>query len=292
MRYYIKIFIACITFCALNIEYTYSENHAQNPEEVYFYSDSLKIQGWFYKAERDTYSPTLLLLHGFPDNNGDLLGLGEALSHEGFNAFAINYTGTHKSEGIWTPETALNSVNAAIEFLKSEHAVQNYLIDTSRIILIGQSFGGGMAVYAAAHDATINYVISIAGGDLAVVGKMIRENPDFRANHEKFLDESMADANLCRGLGGKRTHELFEDKSDSYSLVNCADKLAVKKILLIGGWHDYLISLEDHILPLYRALQSTGAKHTSIHMFDTDHSFSNANEDLVRKIRSWLKDAL
>jgi len=51
----------------------------------------------------------------------------------------------------------------------------------------------------------------------------------------------------------------------------------------------FLITIEDHILPLYRSLQKYGAEKVEIHIFETDHSFKNVRDDLTTKIISWLR---
>jgi surfactin synthase thioesterase subunit len=62
----------------------------------------------------------------------------------------------------------------------------------------------------------------------------------------------------------------------------------VKDILLIGGWQDQEITVEDHILPLYRALQKSKAERVRIEVFDTDHSFVNVKNELMNLIVSWI----
>ena len=42
--------------------------------------------------------------------------------------------------------------------------------------------------------------LSVAGGDLGVVAKMIDESADFRKNHEQFLDRCMSDSTVSRGV--------------------------------------------------------------------------------------------
>ena len=58
---------------------------------------------------------------------------------------------------------------------------------------------------------------------------------------------------------------------------------------MFGGWQDKVVTVEDHVLPLYRSLQKQGAESTEIYVFDTDHSFENVREALRSKIILWLK---
>lgn len=134
--------------------------------------------------------------------------------------------------------TSLNNVESAIDFIKSDYSIKSFGIDTSKISIIGYSYGGGMALLGSLFDRSVQKVISIAGGDLSVVARMIEESSDYRKFHQQFLDQCMADSTISRGLGGKASHELVLKNRDVYDIKKYADKLAEKDILLPGGWLD------------------------------------------------------
>ena len=212
------------------------------------------------------------------------------MTEKSINAYTFNYRGTWESEGLYLPETSLEDVEQAIRFLKSPQIVQQFLIDTSDISLIGYSYGGGFALLGSLSDSSIKKVVSIAGGDLSVIARMIEENDDFRKMHQQFLDNCMSDSTVCRGFGGRETHIRFLKQKDDYNLKKYSNKLADKDILLIGGWLDDTITIEGHILPLYRSLQKQGAEKLKIHIFETDHSLKNVRDALTSKIISWLRN--
>ena len=215
--------------------------------------------------------------------------LGHSLANNGVNALTFSISGTWQSEGIFTPETSLNNVKSAIDFLKSKQSIETFAIDTLNISLIGYSYGGGMALLGSLHDKSVRKVCSIGGGDLSVVARMIEQNPEFRKFHRQFLDDCMSNSTVSRGLGGNASHEWLLKYRDDYDLKKFADKLSKKDILLFGGWRDYTSSIEDHILPLYRSLQKHKAENLEIHVFETDHSFNNVKAVLISKIINWLK---
>ena len=148
------------------------------------------------------------------------------------------------------------------------------------ITLIGYSYGGGFALLGSLSDHSVKKVVSIAGGDLNIIAKELEQNDVFRKQHQTFLDKFMLDKNVTRGLGGKASHDwLFKHKGE-YDLLKYSSKLTQKSILFISGWQDQAILLEDHILPLYRLFQNLKAKNLSIHVFDSDHSFSNVHDKI------------
>jgi pimeloyl-ACP methyl ester carboxylesterase len=262
---------------------------ADNSSEITFDSDGDTIHGWFYRSEGEGFSPTVILLHGYPGRDRLVFELGDSLTKKGVNALTFSVSGTWQSEGIFTPESSLENVKSAIDFLKLQQTIERLAIDTAEISLIGYSYGGGMALLGSLYDESVRKVCSIGGGDLSVVARMIEKNPDFRKSHQEFLDECMADPTVSRGMGGKASHEWLLEQKDEYDLQKFADTLAKKDILLLGGWRDDTIMVEDHILPLYRSLQKNGAESLKIHIFDTDHSFDNVKTELFSKIITWLK---
>ena len=256
---------------------------------ITFISDGFKVKGLFFPAKGIGPFPTVILLQGFPGGEGDLFGLGERMSAQGINAFAFNYRGTWESEGLWTPETSLGDVKSAISFLKSGKMIRSFSIDTSDISIVGYSYGGGLALLGSLGDPNVRRVVSIAGGDLNVVARLIEESEEYRKSHQAFLDECMADSTVARGLGGKASHKWLLRHRDDYDLVRHSKELASKAILLIGGWQDQAIPIEDHILPLYRALQKHGAKNLKIVAFDSNHLFENVKDELAELIITWIK---
>ena len=288
-NHHVKATILISVLSLISFTLLLGQNKMFNPVEISFECNGDKIHGWFYKAEGKGPFPMVILIHGFPGWDGDLYELGQYLIKDGFNALTFNYLGTWKSEGIWIPKNSIKSVESAIDFIHLKKSIKTFGIDTSDITLIGDSFGGGMAVLGSLYKPSVKRVISIAGGDLYVLGKMIEDSPNFRKTHRQFLDESMSDSTVCRGYGGEKTHELFLKYKDNFNLKRNAEKLAQKEILLLGGWQDKVISIEDHVLPLYRSLQKQGAEKTEIYIFDTDHSFKNVRATLRKKIISWLK---
>lgn len=269
--------------------HAFGQNKEVNPIAINFTDNGNQIHGWFYKAIGNSPFSTVILLHGAIGRDGDLFKLGENLSKEGFNVIAYNYPGSWRSEGLRIDETALSSVQSAINFTKLESSIQSFEIDTSDIILIGYSYGGGMALLTSVYDHTIKKVISIAGGDLSVTANMIEESPDFRKSHQQMIDKVMSDSVMARGPSGKVYHKLLLKNRDTYNLKKYSGELVKKEVFLIAGWLDYTIKIEDHILPLYRELQSRRADNIKIIAFETVHQFANVQKELTEAIINWLK---
>ena len=106
--------------------------------------------------------PLVVIIHGGSWRGGDrkqLPALGEQLTQDGYIVAAISYRLAPAN----TFPAALQDVNAAVTWLK-RHAT-DLRIDTTRIVLLGRSAGGQLALLAAytRHDPAIRGVISFYG---------------------------------------------------------------------------------------------------------------------------------
>jgi hypothetical protein len=73
-----------------------------------------------------------------------------------------------------------------------------------------------------------------------------------------------------------------------YGLRENASEFADRSILMLGGWEDVNTTVDDYLLPLYRALRSSGASDVTFTVFHTDHGFGNVRPELHARIREWL----
>ncbi len=55
-------------------------------------------------------------------------------------------------------------IGAALSFLRQEKNIQQFSIDTSKIIVCGCSQGAALALSAAVHNTELRNIIAVAGG--------------------------------------------------------------------------------------------------------------------------------
>jgi hypothetical protein len=259
----------------------------KKPVPLTFESKGANIHAIFYQASGIKPLPTAILCHGFPGDAGDVFGLGERLTEEGFNALAFNYRGSWGSQGQFTNPNCLEDVVSAIRYVKSDFVAKEFNVDPFRIALIGYSFGGGMALLGSLSDASVKRVVDIAGGNLGEAGRMMKQSGEFKRAIEKSIEEGASNPGF-RANPKEIITELLAN-IDKYDLVKHADGLSSKDILIIGGWRDQEADIEHYILPLIRALQKHGAKKVQIEIFDADHEFTNVRSQMANRIVSWLR---
>jgi dienelactone hydrolase len=262
------------------------------PIKIDLFSDGNKLNAKFYPFKSDKQSPTVILLHGIPGNDNNPLGLAERLNQKGINILVFNYQGTFDSEGVFNFDNCANDVATALDFLKQERNIQQFAIDTSRIIICGYSVGGSIALTAAVHNPEINNIIAIAGGnDQTIYLKRMAGNPAYRTMFEQRFAGLYSPKGPIKG-DSTYLHNYFEKiipNVNNYDLVLNADKLKNRKILFLTGWQDTEIPMEEYIIPVYRQLKNLRSENVSIKAFDTGHYFGNVMDELTNSIADWTK---
>ena len=117
-----------------------------SPTDIHFKSsDGVALHGWFFRAIPEAKA-TILVFHGNAENLSTHVNSVLWLVQEGFNVFIFDYRGYGRSEG--SPD--LNGVHrdgqAALETALSLAQTKS-----NRVVVLGQSIGGEIAVYTVAN---------------------------------------------------------------------------------------------------------------------------------------------
>jgi fermentation-respiration switch protein FrsA (DUF1100 family) len=273
--------------------FVHSNTSQTIPVKIDLISNGHTLKAKFYPVGSKKPSPTVILLHGFPGNDNNPLGLAERLNNNEINVLVFNYQGTFESQGLFNLENCQNDIGIALDFLKQKNNIRQFAIDTSRIIICGYSLGGSMALTAAIHNSEIKNIISIAAGnDQAIYLKKMAADQAFRTIFEQRIAGLYGPKGPING-DSIYLHNYFDKiipDVNNYDLVINADKLKNRDILFLAGWQDNTIPLEEYIIPVYRQLKNLGSENVSIKAFDTDHSFGNVMDELTNSIVDWSKN--
>ena len=266
----------------------FSQTLNQGPYDITFSSMGHSIRGKFFAGSGSECITTILLLQGFPGNPNDVLGLGNKFAQAGLNVLTFNYTGTYQSEGIAGIENVFTDIAAAYEYLHQPSVVDKYRIDTTNVILGGWCFGGGLGMAYTATHPKIKRVFSIAGNDHGQFARDYLQDNAFAEMVDTMFDRMK----IPRGpvnFEGKGTIKRLLENPAEYDLRIAAPDLATRDILLIGGWDDTKVTIDNYLLPLYRTLKQAGASKVRFVAFQTDHWFSNVRDELAREIIQWIQ---
>jgi dienelactone hydrolase len=275
----------------LDIEYDFREAARaaapSAPFAVSFWSRSDTVRGRFFPAASAAPVGTLVLIPGWPGSTTDVLGLGALLSARGVNVLFFNPRGSYDSGGTASFPHTLEDIASCLGWVRRPEVAARLRIDPASLVIGGRSYGGGMALVYAARDTTVRRVISIAGNDFAELIREYRRNAAFADRFRAFLLSTLSPAGPVRFDMDADLKELSAHR-DVYGLRENAPNLASRSILLIGGWQDTDVTVEEYLLPLYRALERAGAKDVTFLVYGTDHDFTNVREKMASDILDWI----
>jgi dienelactone hydrolase len=253
----------------------------------------VRLKGKLFVAEGAGPFATVILLRGFPSSSDDVLGIGSKLAAAGFHALTFAYSGSQGSRGEASFWNAQRDIQGAFDFLHQPENAKRFQVDRGRMILGGWCYGGNMALAYAAGHPEVTTVFSIAGNDH---GEFLREyarNPEFQKMVDAMSDSWIKPPHEVRFARGAMPKEIVAaglDRLDPiFDLRASAPRLAGREILLVGGWDDRQVTIDQYVLPFYRALEKAGAKKVTITAFQDDHYFKNCREQLAAAIIDWLK---
>ena len=116
--------------------------------------DGERLHGWWVPATRAPRLGHVLFLHGNAGNIGDRVPHLELLAGAGFDVLAFDYRGYGRSTGRAGEQGTYLDARAALEVMRCQDGV-----DPARIIYLGESLGGAIALELALHSPPAGLVL-------------------------------------------------------------------------------------------------------------------------------------
>jgi pimeloyl-ACP methyl ester carboxylesterase len=256
--------------------------HPPSTAELAFDSKGSRLNGFFYVANGKGPHPTVILLHGFPGNERNL-DLAQALRRAGMNVLFYSYRGAWGSGGTFSFTHALEDVASAIHFVRADSSVKAFGIDPRRVILVGHSMGGWLALMGAAADSSIACTVALDFWNVGGDGR--------RMQSDRQLDSTMiAESAWLTAPGGPLQVDSGQSlaaeakaHADLWDPERSARALSSRPILLLSTTAN-----ESHAT-LLAALHAAHARQVTALQWPTDHGFSDRRIQLARMIIGWLK---
>lgn len=275
-----------IIFTALTLPYLPLQGQSIC-DTVSFQSDGSKLIGYFYSSSGPG-SPTLLFTQGFMET-GDIWNIGKTLSENGINVFMFDFRGCFGSEGKQSLMHSQEDIESALSFLRTESTIRKFDIDTSNIIIGGYSYGGHMSMLYAIYHPDIKRVISISGGDLGILGDLMKSNPDLRKGYSEYFQSIKKPKGPVDFQYTDPTRDLI-DNQEYFYILKKTKYLTNTDVFMTGGLDDNTVSLEQMVLPLYRNLKKNKGQKVTCKIYQTGHSYNAVSENLLHDTVSWIKE--
>jgi len=233
------ILVCCVAGCTFLFYYPqkqlFDNPAAQkfSPKDIGFRaSDGMSLHGWFFSGGPNAKG-TILVLHGNAENLSTHVNRVLWLVKEGFNLFIFDYRGYGESEGSPDIKGVHLDAEAALKTLLSIPHVDN-----GKIIVLGQSLGGAIAVYTVANSPYKDRVAAL------VIDSAF-------SSYRLIAREKLSQFYITWPL----QYPLSFLVSDSYSPIRWIKKVSPVPLLIIHGEQDPVVPIHHGQMLYEEALQ-------------------------------------
>lgn len=260
----------------------------ENRESLVFVNEGEKIFGVLHRPLSQKPYPVVLVCHGLGGNKTGkyrlYVHLAEMLTKRGIGCLRIDFRGSGDSEGDFsdmTIETEISDALMALQILQNDPEV-----DRARIGIFGRSFGGVIAISAAAIFGNIKSL-----GLWAPVFNGDQWKDPWQLLKKKQLPEDVKEK-LMR-INGLLPGMQFYEQLFALELQSHLQALEKTPILHIHGEKDEIVNL-SHAENFKKYRENAQEKSSFLRLSESDHDFSHPKEQKValQETADWFEKTL
>lgn len=255
---------------------------AQHPArlvELTVPSQGSSMNAVFYLASGAGPHPAVLLLHGFPGSEQNL-DLAQAMRRAGWSVLTFHYRGSWGSPGAFSFSHAIEDTDAALAFLRNPAVAAKYALDATRIVVIGHSMGGFLALHAASNHPWLEGVAVMSAANFGGMAAEAKTPAAQQQMIEFFRTE-------LPPLAGCTAESLWADVTSHAAQWNFVDWApAIRPLPALVLEADDGLGASNAAMA--EALRKAGDTHVTDQHMATDHSFSDHRIALESAILRWL----
>ena len=276
--------VVLFTWSPINAQQRARQSAPASMESFQIPSHGALLNAFVYVAAGAGPHPVVVLLHGFPGNERNL-DLAQDIRRAGWDVLYFDYRGSWGSTGDFSFSHGIEDTAAAVSYLRSPTMAKIMRLDPTRIVLIGHSMGGFMAVQDAAADQRILGIglISAAdlGGRIPLPLSRERQPTEIKALSAAYDREGMDP------ISGVTPEELAHDtlaNAARWSFMAKVGSLKSRPALIVTSDDAYAREEEAFAAALRRAGNTRVA---TLHL-PTDHVYSDQRGALAAAVLRWL----
>jgi uncharacterized protein len=183
----------------------------------------------------------------------------------------------------------VEDVEAIVQFLQ-RHEPDSLGVDGSRIVLVGHSYGGWVALTAAARNPSLRCVATSASANLGRTGQLMRNDRALYQrrirDYQEMLSRSVAP---IRAASGKALADEVMEHATSWDLRDKVEQLRSKHLLFVSAGNDTVVPKEIFLQPLLDGLARAGASGVRNLLIDrANHNFDQNLTELDSALVEWI----
>ena len=226
------------------------------------------IAAYAFIADGKKLKETIILLHGLPGNDNQH-DIAQSLRRTGRNVIHFNYRGSWGSQGEFLYANSLEDVDEIIEYLSQPKTQKTLRIKPNAFVLLGRSFGGGIALIKGSTNKKVKKIIAISSMNAGTRFKENHDKNDLKGWEDYLNKQIMLNVNPNEFL-----NEMIINRN-IFNVITYKEHLKNKKVLIIEdtknnfSWIKKLTNID------YKLIKS-------------DHSFISNRIHLTNTIINWL----
>jgi uncharacterized protein len=247
------------------------------------------MRATMYLADGEGPHATVLLFHGFP-GGPQWNWIAGPVREAGYNVLFLHPRGMWGSEGDFTLSNALHDAAHTLEFLSSERARSEFRVDADRIVLVGHSFGGWLALNATAAQPRVRCVAALTPANMGRFGEMWRTDAAYRSAWTASLRQAVEGegAPVRTAQSAEELIAYLTEAAEAYDVRHVLGSIRDRPVLLVGARDDRQTPVAEHHVPVRDALHGAGVPRLTEVVLPTDHSFTGRRELLTSALVGWL----
>jgi putative redox protein len=245
-----------------------------------FSSEGDLLRGDFVIPQGDGPFPGICKFHGLPGSPNQVRGISTLLAEAGFLVLTFDFRGFRRSEGIFSLAGELADAMSAVA-----HLINFNLVVPGWVGVYGASYGGAVAVCAAARDNRISAVCLRAP---VYDTHAFALSPLIRPEVNRILKETPNEMHGLVDLSVRnRILDCMVDDGRRFNPMNEVSKISPRPLFVITGAADARIDV-DGVRGLY---DLAGEPKELVIVEGADHvlSDSRAYEDTVNSVVAWFQ---
>jgi pimeloyl-ACP methyl ester carboxylesterase len=229
----------------------------------------------------------VLMLHGYPGFERNL-DLAQVVRRAGYDVIYFDYRGTWGSAGTFSYSHALEDVDIALAWARSTENAEKYHFDSTRITLVGHSFGGWLSLMTGAKQAANVCVAAFAAENAGWNGTRFPVHPEERTESLDYFRATTGDGAPIRANPEDVQNEIIQHGA-TWDYLNQGNELRSHALLLVSSTRD----TPDEDVAMHKrladAVRSAGGTRVRNLSFEDDHPFSSHRVALADALVQWLR---